>query len=141
MKFEEVLPALREGKKIRRNNPSWLNSINYIFLGRDIYGAPKIRLKYLEGGPEIYIICSSDLRTDDWEIVKEPKKVKLRDLTEEQYKKWFKNNCPKYDDDCRGCPFKKVKCVNREKENDGWYLNKDLYSDKFLDQEIEIDEE
>ena len=71
MKFEEVLPALREGKKIRRNNPSWLNSINYIFLGRDIYGAPKIRLNYLEGGPETYIICSSDLKADDWEIVKE----------------------------------------------------------------------
>ena len=37
MKLEEVLPALREGKKIRRNNPSWLNSVHYIFLGRDIY--------------------------------------------------------------------------------------------------------
>lgn len=68
-------------------------------------------------------------------------KVKLRYVTKEQYEKWFKNNCPKYDDYCRGCPFQKVKCVNREKKNDSWYLNKDLYSDKFLDHEIEIEEE
>ena len=78
-----------------------------------------------------------DILYRDWEIVRESKKVKLRDLTEEQYNKWIKNNCSKYDDSCYGCPFQKVKCFI----NDAWYLNKDLYSDKFLDQEIEIEEE
>ena len=131
MKFEEAIKFLKEGKKIRRNNPSWLNSINYIFLGRDIYGAPKIRLKYLEGGPEIYIICSSDLKADDWEIIKEPKKVKLRDLTEEQYEKWRDKNCGVYD--CFKCPFRCVDC-----NNTFWISCKDMYSDKFLDQEVEI---
>lgn len=140
MKFEEVLPALREGKKIRRNNPSWLNSMHYIFLGRDIYGAPKIRLKYLEGGPETYIICSSDLKADDWEVVKATKKVKLRDLTEEQLKKWVFKNCVNYDGKCEGCPFQKVFCEANPNKDDCWIRNKDLYSDKFLDQEVEIDE-
>lgn len=136
MRFEEVLLALREGKKIRRNNPSWLNSMHYIFLGRDIYGAPKIRLKYLEGGPETYIICSSDLKADDWEIVKETKKVKLRDLTPEQMQKWKDTNC--ISNKCNDCVFKKGNCV---------YLayclikDKSIFSDKFLDQEIEIEEE
>lgn len=129
MKFEEVLPALREGKKIRRkcmrDGRYYRIDNNHIF--------DEIGQLYTFG-------VEADILQNDWEIVEEKKKVKLRDLTEEQFKKWFKNNCPKYDDYCRGCPFQKVKCVNREKKNDSWYLNKDLYSDNFLDQEIEIEE-
>lgn len=135
MKFEEILPALKEGKKIRRNNPSWLNSVHYIFLGCDIYGAQKIRLKYLEGGPETYIICSSDLKADDWEIVKEPKRVKLRDLTKKQLEKWLRTNCNS--SKCNNCLFNKVDygyayC---------WIKDNYLFDDKFLDQEIEIDDD
>ena len=131
MKFEEVLLALREGKKIRIKG--W-KEIQYIY-------KPKNENDLRAEDYKAVNLSWKDFFSDNWEIVKEPKKVKLRDMTEEQYNKWFKNNCPKYDDYCRGCPFKKVKCVNREKKNDGWYLNKDLYSDKFLDQEIEIKEE
>ena len=140
MKFEEILPILKEGKKVRRNNPSWLNSMHYIFLGRDIYGAPKIRLKYLEGGPETYIICSSDLKADDWEIVEETKKVKLRDLTEEQFKKYCKNFTGKgnYGANCDKCVFHDVSCTSWY--DSCWIKHKDLYSDKFLDQEIEVEE-
>ncbi len=134
MKFEEVLPALREDKKIKRRNTVWENYYGFIFMSKTenkIFSDNVVNCNYK--------ITKEDLNADDWEIVKEKKKVKLRDLTEEQFNKWVKNNCPKYDDYCRGCPFQKVKCDNREKMNDGWYLNKDLYSDKFLDQEVEIE--
>ena len=138
MKFEEVLPALKDGKKIRRNNPSWINSVGYIFLGRDIYGASKIRLKYIEGRPETYIIRSSDLNANDWEIV-EAHNVKLRDLTEEQYREYVKGceeGCAERI--CDKCPFREVTC---DLNNDNcWFYHKDLYSDKFLDREFEIKE-
>ena len=132
MKFEEVLPALREGKKIRRK--SWWKD-TYIYINS--YG----NFETKRGGPfEIILVGLYDLEKDCWEIVKERKKVKLRDLTEEQLNKWKYKNCRNYDY-CIGCPFQKVQCENHERVNDAWYLNKDLYSDKFLDQEIEIEEE
>ena len=63
------------------------------------------------------------------------KKIKLRDLTEEQYKTWTKNHCDiEY---CNKCPFKKIYCGSTNEIS--WIKNKDLYSDKFLDQEIEIE--
>lgn len=64
------------------------------------------------------------------------KKIKLRDLTEEQYKKWYENECGSVVK-CNNCPLEKVICLARSK--DSWIKNKDLYSDKFLDQEIEIE--
>lgn len=63
------------------------------------------------------------------------KKIKLRDLTEQQYKNWFNENC--YGSKCASCPFNKVICFLENK--DSWIKNKDLYSDKFLNQEIEIE--
>lgn len=63
-------------------------------------------------------------------------KKKLRDLTKEEYRKNRGQICEKYDS-CLTCPFGKVKCS----ENDFllWQNHKDLYSDKFLDQEVEIE--
>ena len=69
-------------------------------------------------------------------IIKLPKKKKLRDLTEEEYKKWIDKNCD-WDKDCDGCIFKHVFCVTKDSI---WIYHKDLYSDKFLDQEIEVEE-
>lgn len=133
MKFEEVLPALRTGKKIRRKAypPDY-----YICLEDNVLKAFISYLNKLTG--EIKLM-PKDLLADDWEIVKEIKKVKLRDMTEEQWEKWKNKNCTKYNS-CKDCPFQKVKCYSDYKANDGWYLNKDLYSDKFLDQEIEVKE-
>ena len=67
-----------------------------------------------------------------FKLPKEPKKKKLRDLTPEEWDKWHKNcgNCSK-------CIFNKVAC-NSSYVNSSWVHNKDLYSDKFLDQEIEV---
>lgn len=59
-------------------------------------------------------------------------KVKLRDLTLEQYRNW---NCGSV---CSNCMFRDVVCMTYEKSC--WVQHKDLYSDKFLDQELVIDE-
>lgn len=82
MKFEKVLPALREGKKIRRK--SW-NKRNYIVVEKDNL--------IVDENDYAIPFCIDDFSVDDWEIVEEKKKVKLRDLTQEQYEKWFKDNC------------------------------------------------
>ena len=63
------------------------------------------------------------------------KKIKLRDLTEEQYETWLAKNCDYTK--CINCPFSKVYCYSNSKNN--WIKNKDIYSDKFLNQEIEIE--
>lgn len=70
-----------------------------------------------------------------WER-KETRKIKLKDLTFEQYKKWYKDNCS--NTKCVECVFFNVLC--------GitcygcWVKHKDLYSEKFLNQEVELGE-
>ena len=63
-------------------------------------------------------------------------KIKLRDLTEEQYWKYNKKGCYTT---CDKCMFRLVNCTNHDENC--WIHHKDLYSDKFLDQEIEIEVE
>ena len=72
----------------------------------------------------------------DFKIIKLPKKKKLRDLTIEEYEKWYENNCGA--SDCYECPFATVNC-SAHSEN-GWAKHKNLFSDKFLDQEVEVKE-
>src|SRR5574344_1949402 len=60
-------------------------------------------------------------------------KKKIRDLTFEEYEEWMINNCSKLV--CCDCPFCYVKCSGG---NNGWFYHKYLYSDKFLDQEVDI---
>ena len=67
-------------------------------------------------------------------VKKEQKKKKLRDLTIEEYAKWKRKNCG----NCSKCIFRHVYC-NTFDENNCWIYHKDLYSDKFLDQEIEVE--
>lgn len=128
MKLEEVLPALKEGKKIGRKK--WNKGYYY-----------EMTYKY---GHNVIVDNHGDAKEDwenilatDWEIVEEPKKVKLRDLTEKQYEIWLAKNC--YYTKCVNCPFAKVYCDLTSKNN--WINNKDLYSSKFLNKEIEIEEE
>lgn len=61
-------------------------------------------------------------------------KKKLRDLTEEEFYDWGMKNCLHIS--CDICPFKMVDCNLYNKNS--WVTNKDLYSDKFLNQEVEI---
>ena len=76
IKFEEVLPALREGIKVRRKDSSWIGYYECIYVNRVGYVIPN--RAYFDD----YTLNTEDLNADDWEIIREPKKVKLRDLTE-----------------------------------------------------------
>lgn len=69
------------------------------------------------------------------DIIKLPKTKtkKLRDLTVDEYEKWNEKNCSITG--CRDCIFGLVRC-----DDEGWVNHKELYSDKFLDQEIEVKE-
>lgn len=64
------------------------------------------------------------------------RKIKLRDLTAKQWENWLDNNC-NLKVDCENCPIYKTNCGSSEDEI-CWINNKDIYSDKFLNQEIEI---
>lgn len=130
MKFEEIIPALREGKKVRRKDHSWINFYDCIYV--NWVGKVMPNRAYFED----YTLDTEDLDADDWEVVEEKKKVKLRDLTEEQYKNWYENNC--YKVECEDCIFCNVYC---RWANDCRANQKDLYSDKFLDQEIGVEDE
>lgn len=79
-----------------------------------------------------------DLLNGTYEIIKLPKKKKLRDLTAEEYEKWREKNCTITFKSCTKCPFKSVVCFPAA--NNLWLNHKDLYSDKFLNQEIEVKE-
>ena len=74
-----------------------------------------------------------------YKIIKLPKKNKkrLRDLTLEDWNKWKDKKC--FDNNCSECIFRSVTCYDSYEEC-SWIHNKDLYSDKFLDQEIEVEE-
>ena len=68
-----------------------------------------------------------------YEIISQKKK--LRDITEEEFKKWVEKNCF-LGGDCNKCIFNNVYCSAERK----WVNHKDLYSDEFLNQEIEVKE-
>lgn len=63
------------------------------------------------------------------------RKIKLRDLTQEQWNSYKRNVCRCL---CTDCPIKAGKCFLSTDET-SWVNNKDMYSNKFLDQEIEIE--
>ena len=126
MTFEEVLPALREGKKIRK--ASWWEG-HYFKLASD---------GIVDQDGKSFTFGKDDLCCSDWEVVKETKKVKLRDLTtQEQLEKWKERNCE--GSKCKDCVFNqnKVNCIYIAY---CWIKDKSIFSDKFLDQEVEIEE-
>ena len=70
-----------------------------------------------------------------YKIIKLPKKKKLRDLTPEEWDKWQKKNCS----NCSKCIFANVLCYGSFVK-ESWIHHKDVYSDKFLNREIEVEE-
>lgn len=85
-----------------------------------------------------YINALFKILNGTYTIIKLPKKKKLRDLTPEEYDKWERKNCnSSVCDKCDKCIFHDVICFT---VNNCWIYHKDLYSDKFLDQEIEVEE-
>lgn len=62
-------------------------------------------------------------------------KKKLRDITKKEYEKWREKECKTNKILCGNCPFNIVHCDTISP----WYNNKEMLSDKFLDQEIDIE--
>lgn len=93
------------------------------------------KLRVLTNTPNIVAEALRCLLTGEWQIVKLPKKKKLRDWTIDDLKKWTNVNCKGVCDDC---PFTNVHCNDNAKRF--WMNHKDLFSDKFLDQEVEVPE-
>lgn len=62
--------------------------------------------------------------------------IKLRDITKEQWDDCKSDICSTIR--CENCIFYKVYC-GTTLDKKSWINNKDLYSDKFLNQEIEIE--
>lgn len=97
-----------------------------------------LTLKFLNDTCEEWLFASAktfmELIKGTYTIIKLPKKKKLRDITVEEYTTWKTKNCSK----CNNCIFKNVNC--NENSVGYWINNKDLYSDKFLDQEVEVPE-
>ena len=136
MKFEEVLPALREGKKIRRKDIVWQNYYGFLFISETENEIFSDNVENCD-----YKITKEDLNSNDWEIIEDKKIVKLRDLTDEDYKKFIDNSCKNLvsDNKCKNCAFQNVNCYYFDKN---CWINhhKSLYSNTFLGQEIEIEE-
>lgn len=61
-------------------------------------------------------------------------KKKLKYLTPEEFYNWEKENCNHTE--CNACPFKSANC--NLYDEDSWVNYKELFSDKFLNQELEI---
>lgn len=64
-------------------------------------------------------------------------KKKIKDITAEEFEIWKNYNCKTYDLHCTGCPFRASECgfVGLRFP---WYESKEMFSDKFLNQEINI---
>lgn len=60
-------------------------------------------------------------------------KIKLKDVTKEEFKQWKSKNCN--DIYCVNCIFKSVMCSS----SNSWVNYKSLFSDTFLNQELEIE--
>ena len=81
MKFEEIIPALRAGKKVKQKH--WKD----VYLHINSSGLCELSGRNVDH-TLMYCKISSLLENDDWEVVEEKKKVKLRDLkTQEQLEK------------------------------------------------------
>lgn len=82
-------------------------------------------------------ILLQKLLNGSYKIIKLPKKKKkLMDLTEEEFLNWKRNNCG----NCKNCIFRNVICTCAGKYESLWVECKELYSDTFLNQEIEVKE-
>lgn len=61
-------------------------------------------------------------------------KKKLKYLTPEEFYNWSKENCDHTE--CNACPFKSANC--NLYDEDSWVNHKELFSDKFLNQELNV---
>lgn len=65
-------------------------------------------------------------------------KKKIRDITKEEYKEWYEKNC-RTNILCENCPFNLLRC--NPLYSSLWYVNKGIFSEEFLNQEIIIEKD
>ena len=66
MRFEEILPALREGKKVRRKD--WSTMVCWTLKAPD----GRLTMGWPSGEPNVSF---ENLAAEDWEIIQEPERV------------------------------------------------------------------
>lgn len=108
-----------------------VDEANY-YIDENLYVLKEIKDKLIEVSDK----GLSNILNGYFKIIKLPKKKKLIDLTSEEWDKWKDRNCYTK---CGECIFKYTSCILSCNE-DCWIYHKDLYSDKFLNQEIEVEE-
>lgn len=130
MKFNEILPFLQKGAKVRRK--AW-KAGKYFTLVKQL----KAHWEKYELDNCYTNISNEDMQADDWKLYT-LKLVKLRDVTKEQYENW-REGCPNRS--CNTCPLH-IFFGGCDPENDYcWIYHKDYLSDKFLDKTIEVETE
>lgn len=85
-----------------------------------------------------YLDYISYFLNDTFTIIKLSKKKKLRDITPEEWDRIQENKCPTLN--CKDCPFVFLHCGHASDSYQAWIHHKDMLSDKFLDQEIEVED-
>ena len=108
------------------------NNDNLVF--ENCYINDKGYVCYGEDDRELWATTMS-LLTGEYSYKITSKKKKLRDITEEEFKNWMNKNCF-LGSDCNKCIFNNVYCSAER----NWINHKDIFSDKFLNQEIEVEE-
>ena len=97
----------------------------------DVYYIDENLMVHIDGSDEPLPKALRPLLAGEAAIIKLSKIKKLRDLTPEEFDKIPCEDCP-------SCIFYNVPCNSRN--NRCWINHKDLYSDKCLDQEVEVEE-
>ena len=124
------LKSFEEMNLIGKHFNVYDNDDNLVF--NNCYINDKGYVCYGEDDRELWATTMELLTGNDYyEII--PKKKKLRDLTKDEWDKSREKNCY----ECDNCIFRNVPCGKSSSEK-SWFNNKDLYSDKFLNQEIEV---
>lgn len=72
--------------------------------------------------------------TGEYTIIKLSKMKKIKCLTKKEFSNWKDKHCK--DLECKNCPFCATNCYAFLPTN--WLDFKDRYSDKFLNQEVEV---
>lgn len=66
MKFQELIPKIKNGEKVRR---TWWHKENYIYC--NLYNSESFKSNL----DDVRVLCAGDVCADDWELYEEEKKL------------------------------------------------------------------
>lgn len=124
MKFEKILEMKRRGHKIRIANLE-----------------EKLLVPFGEDARYIPLSFFGKIINGDRYTIAKRKKVKLKDLTKAEYRDFWQEEertFGKKSGSCSNCIFKNLECDPNLASCRIYH--KDMFSDKFLEQELEFDE-